>query len=531
VDFSPGIRFKGIPLEGLACLALLTGRSTAGVKHYGDKCFAVANLSGIDEAEDFGEWDEINLQALIGLWLGFAGCETFGEKDLHPFAEEAGAGVVAGELCPFFGTESGFFDELALGGGEALFVAIDFSGRNFIEVLGGGVAVLTLDDDERILLTLRVVDGEDDDGAVVPDDVALDGREAGLEDLVLVDAEERPLVGHFGRADGRGFAGFDLELSFYGYDRVGCLLFLLCHASPHGLVFPYVTIPEMAGDGMAARGWDVAVIGRGNWGSSLTAALGAAKIPLREVVVRGRRVAGTVRWKDVALEARVLWLCVPDGGIAEAAKEIVQRRSDLTGQVVVHSSGALTVDALAAARRAGAKVASVHPAMTFPTREVVGLAGVFFGIEAEEAGTRRGLHSLVRRMGGRPFNLRSEDKAMYHAAGTLASPLLVSVLTAAVATARLAGLDERTARLWVQSLAEPTFRNVFVRGAAGSFSGPFARGDADTIRLHLQSLHPHPILAALYRSLAEHAVETLPVRNRAALENVLKTGRKRRLPS
>jgi predicted short-subunit dehydrogenase-like oxidoreductase (DUF2520 family) len=274
---------------------------------------------------------------------------------------------------------------------------------------------------------------------------------------------------------------------------------------------------------MAARAVDVSVIGPGNWGTSLANALIAAGIPLREVIVRRRRRSEfpALNWTGATLDARVVWLCVPDAAIAATAEEIARRRPDLTGQIIVHSSGALTVAALDAVRCAGAEVASVHPAMTFPTRDAVPLAGVFFGIEAESAITRKTLHSLVRKLGGRPFDLRSEDKAMYHAAGTLASPLLVSALTAAVEAARLAGLDEPTAQRWVQSLAEPTARNVFSRGAQRSFSGPFARGDAETIRLHLKTLAAHPILAAVYRSLAEHAVKSLPVRNAEALAEVL----------
>ena len=275
---------------------------------------------------------------------------------------------------------------------------------------------------------------------------------------------------------------------------------------------------------MAARALDVSIVGLGNWGTSLAAALKAAGIPLREVVVRRHSVSRLPlsNWSAAALDARVLWLCVPDSVIAATGEEIARRRPDLTGQIVVHSSGALTVAALDAARRAGAQVASVHPAMTFPTRDVVQLPGVFFGVEAEEAGTRRILHSVVRKLGGKPFALRSKDKAMYHAAGTLASPLLVSALTAAMETARLAGLEEKTARRWVQSLAEPTARNVFSRGALKSFSGPFARGDAETIRLHLQTLESHPILAAVYRSLADEAVKSLPVKNAEALDEVLR---------
>ena len=66
--------------------------------------------------------------------------------------------------------------------------------------------------------------------------------------------------------------------------------------------------------------------------------------------------------------------------------------------------------------------------------------------------------------------------------------------------------------------------NVFARGPQASFSGPFARGDAATITLHLEALAEHPILAGVYRSLARHAVCALPVKNRRALLKAIKSG-------
>jgi len=269
---------------------------------------------------------------------------------------------------------------------------------------------------------------------------------------------------------------------------------------------------------------DVALVGLGNWGTSLAAALSRAGLPLREIVVRRRkrRQVATVNWSEATLDACILWLCVPDSVISEAAVQIVRVRPNLRGQIVVHSSGALTVEALEPARRAGAGVAAVHPAMTFPTRRAVALDGVLFGVEAPDPACRRTLDRLVRRLGGRPFNISSRNKALYHAAGTLASPLLVSELAAAIEAARLAGLDRRNALRWVESLATATVRNVFAQGPARSFSGPFARGDAGTIELHLQALEKHPILAELYRSLAAFAVDSLPVQNRRELAQALR---------
>lgn len=270
---------------------------------------------------------------------------------------------------------------------------------------------------------------------------------------------------------------------------------------------------------------DVAVVGLGNWGSSLVAALTSSGVSLREVVVRRRKASSpypTASWKQATLDARVLWLCVPDAAIPDAARRIANQRESLKGQIVVHSSGALSAEVLEPVRLAGAAVASVHPVMSFPSRRIVPLQDVLFAVEAARPATRRSLHSLIHRLGGRPFDIAAKNKALYHAAGTLASPLLVSTLTAALEAVRLAGLDRKNALEWVESLAQATAGNIFAHGPAASFSGPFARGDAETVRLHLQALREHPFLAELYRSLALYAMEILPVRNERALFEALR---------
>lgn len=269
----------------------------------------------------------------------------------------------------------------------------------------------------------------------------------------------------------------------------------------------------------------IALVGLGNWGTSLAYGILSAGLSLREIVVTGRTPRDAsglpiVRWKHARLDAPIVWLCVPDGEI-EAVAEQMAAGGSLRGQIVVHSSGALTVDALAAARSAGAQVAAVHPVMTFPARRPVPLTHVLFGIETASPAVRRRLEGVVHRLGGRAFRVDGRRKALYHAAGTMASPLLVSALTAAMEVAQAAGLKERDAAAVVEALSRTTARNVFSRGARQSFSGPFARGDAATVKLHLQALARHPILAGVYHSLALHALESLPVKNRRALALVL----------
>ncbi|HEY4048764.1 MAG TPA: Rossmann-like and DUF2520 domain-containing protein [Acidobacteriaceae bacterium] len=275
----------------------------------------------------------------------------------------------------------------------------------------------------------------------------------------------------------------------------------------------------------------VAVIGAGNWGTSLVHGLHKAGFPLSEIVgSRSRSVLEmpsaipVIKLNRAVLDASVLWLCVPDSAIEEVTRRIVQRTAkrpaQLKGQIVVHSSGALNASVLDAAARAGASIASVHPVMTFPTRAPVQLSGVPFGIEAD-ASARPKLNAIVRRLGGVPFALSSSGKALYHVVGMLASPFLVSLVMAAQQTAELAGLSSVQAKRVIEPIVRATLANVFSKGKMNSFSGPIARGDLASIQLHLQALLPHPIVAEVYRSLALYALGALPARNSAAIRQVL----------
>lgn len=268
----------------------------------------------------------------------------------------------------------------------------------------------------------------------------------------------------------------------------------------------------------------VAVIGAGNWGGSLVAAL-------KHVGKGPVEVVGRKGWSRAKLDARVIWICVPDAAISEVAAKIAEQARNLRGhdglrgQLVVHSSGALGADVMESARRAGARIAAVHPVMSFPPSRIVPLGRVMFGVETEDTSARRELNALVRRLGGVPFAVKKGTKALYHAAGVMASPLLLAELTAAMETAHLAGMGKKTAAKWVGALAEATVKNAAARGPEHSFSGPFARGDAETIHLHLKALEAHPVLAEVYRALGRYAVGALPVKRLPELERVLVVGR------
>ena len=264
----------------------------------------------------------------------------------------------------------------------------------------------------------------------------------------------------------------------------------------------------------------ICLIGRGRWSSSLLAALQSLGMSASTADPRQARTSGG--W----VNAEIFWLCVPDAQISLAARQIVKQVERAGGsmqrRVVLHSSGVYGSEILKDALEAGAAVASVHPLMSFPTRKPVALDSVPFAVEAHGR-LRTKLFALVRELGGAPFAIRAEGKALYHAAAVMASPLLVSLAAAAVETTRAGGLSEREAKSLLQPIMTATLASFFSQGGPKSFSGPFARGDAKTVSLHLEALASHPQLGRIYRSLALHALDTLPVEHRNELKRSLKS--------
>ena len=109
---------------------------------------------------------------------------------------------------------------------------------------------------------------------------------------------------------------------------------------------------------------------------------------VREAKSLARRVKAqhVVLGKD-ALDSELVWIAVPDDAIASVAEGLAAGQ-EWKGKTVFHSSGALSSDELQALRERGAKVASVHPMMTFVRSAVPAMHGVPFAIEGDAAAVR-----------------------------------------------------------------------------------------------------------------------------------------------
>ncbi len=280
----------------------------------------------------------------------------------------------------------------------------------------------------------------------------------------------------------------------------------------------------------------VAIAGAGNLGAALARSLLQAGYAIEAVVARSRRASlrkaqklaeqvGARAATDLLdVEARLVWFCVPDAAIASAA-QLLAPTIEWKGRVAVHSSGALGSDELAALRRRGAAVASVHPLMTFVRRSRPSLAGVPFAIEGD-AGAVRVARRVVQDLGGLAYPIRKKDKAAYHAWGTFASPLFTALLATTEQVAVTAGVKRKAARQRMIPILLQTLANYASFGAAGAFSGPIVRGDVDTVKRHLGVLRSAGAAREVYLALAASALQYLPARNKRSLKQVLDSSRR-----
>ena len=257
---------------------------------------------------------------------------------------------------------------------------------------------------------------------------------------------------------------------------------------------------------------DISIIGAGRLGTSLGRALAARGHRIRALACRSlrsaresRRIVGQGRpVTDLAAAAaagRIVILCLPDEKIRAAAARLARSGVEWSGKTVLHTSGLLPAEELRPLRKCGAAAGSFHPAQSFPEKGMPPsrFRGISFGLEGDRTALDVAAR-LVRDLGGRVLIISEAAKPLYHAACILASNYPVVLWQAAAGLLVRAGITGREAVRLIVPLAEGTLRSVKKLDPEVALTGPIVRGDAGTVRAHLEALRRSaPEYLRLYR--------------------------------
>lgn len=226
--------------------------------------------------------------------------------------------------------------------------------------------------------------------------------------------------------------------------------------------------------------------------------------PDHPIFTGASRVTYSVGLTPPDTDPTAVLVAVPDRAIAGVAATLAG--FDLQPIPVLHHSGALGREVLEPLRAAGWSTGSLHPLAAIPRGDTgaAGLQGAWFALEAN--GTARTLaEQIVASVDGRIIDIDEGGKPLYHAAAVFASNYVVTLLATAERLFREAGADEADTRAALAALAAGALNNVKAHGPGVALTGPIARGDVDTVRLHLDRLSHRD--AALYSCLARATLE------------------------
>ncbi|MFL5766349.1 MAG: Rossmann-like and DUF2520 domain-containing protein [Actinomycetota bacterium] len=261
-------------------------------------------------------------------------------------------------------------------------------------------------------------------------------------------------------------------------------------------------------------GVDIAIVGSGRVGTALGILWQAAE---HDVVAASgsertdRRVrehlpeTEFLSSREAAARGEVVVIGVPDDAIGSVCGEIAG--SLRVGQIVLHLSGSVPLDALASARDAGAETLSLHPLQTFPSVEagVERMPGAPVAITATDPRVAEVGSRLAEDAGGKPFPLDDEMKPLYHAAAVFTSNFMVTALAAARELFDAAGVPDGVQAM--TPLANATLHNALTSDPISVLTGPAVRGDVGTVQRNLHALHDRaPELVASYVVLSEAAL-------------------------
>jgi predicted short-subunit dehydrogenase-like oxidoreductase (DUF2520 family) len=277
----------------------------------------------------------------------------------------------------------------------------------------------------------------------------------------------------------------------------------------------------------------VAIIGAGRVGSSVGFLLKRAGYAVTAVAARTAATAekavafigGGEPLADVikaASKAEIVFITTPDRAIREVCDTISTDDGLKRGSLIVHMSGAHSLELLNAARTTGSYRAVIHPLQSLASREqgIKNLPGSYFRIEADSEALKMA-KEIVKALGGielvmPKWSSDKESTALYHAGAVVVSNYFVALVDYGLKFYQALGADKKDALKAVLPLIRGTLANIETLGIPDALTGPIMRGDTQTVRDHLDAMQKRtPELMGLYKELARQTVSV--ARNKGSI--------------
>jgi predicted short-subunit dehydrogenase-like oxidoreductase (DUF2520 family) len=256
------------------------------------------------------------------------------------------------------------------------------------------------------------------------------------------------------------------------------------------------------------------LIGGGRVGQTLGRLLAqAGQVRVQDVLTRSQASAeqalafmgaGRAVCQIQDLRPADLWLlAVPDGQIAPIAAALAAC-DGLPAATVFHASGALSADLLQPLRDKGWQVASAHCLLSFasPALALQQFAGTPCALEGDAQALAE-LRPLLTRLGAQCFEVRTQDKMLYHAGAIFATNFLPVLQDLAEQLWQHSGMPQPVVQHLRASLLKNSVDNIARLGPQAALTGPAARGDTALVAAQTEAVQQwNPDAGQAYQALS-----------------------------
>lgn len=199
-------------------------------------------------------------------------------------------------------------------------------------------------------------------------------------------------------------------------------------------------------------------------------------------------------------KAQIFFLCVSDDAIQEVLDQLIL--PDNT--ILVHTSGSVSIDVLTKwkifSENESIAVGVFYPVMTFTKNEKLHVNFVPFCIEADTESAEQLLVKMAQKISKTVFIVDSDERKVLHLSAVFANNFTNHLWAM---TQKIMDANDLDMSLINPLILESAQKAVNAFDIAGMQTGPAKRGDAKTIKKHLDMLASEPDTQKVYRVMSE----------------------------
>ena len=217
---------------------------------------------------------------------------------------------------------------------------------------------------------------------------------------------------------------------------------------------------------------------------------------------------------EIVADSDVLFLTVPDDSLEEVWNQL--NSCHFTDKIICHTSGVHSSEIFSGLDNHNSYGYSIHPlcAVNDKYKSHKDLSKIYFTIEGDKEKLDV-MSDLFLRLGNKVNIIDTAEKTRYHLAATMASNLVVGLVDMAESIIPHDALVP---------ILKSNMDHIVEDGTVNALTGPIERGDAKTVKMHLEALKDSEVDA--YKAVSRHTLEVAkrknPDRNYSEIEELLK---------